>query len=263
METGDSANTGKQKIIPFVTEVARYFMDFLETDFHKVRNPKRQVQYRNKDNLQICIDLSRYVRYSALVWQVIRSGYKADGNGFENDSLDSLKPSCHILKISKALIELIQKQIDIIEPIQIEKLINKFESEISISCTKYEKNSIQAINYSIDGISRIIKEEFISKFIDKIREPLDKLTGSVVDSIYQVEEDLNNILIEPFEDTISTIVNNRQLDIKKDDNKLLHEIFEIEDVKNKLSSFFNGRVQKRSAIPIFSHDLLSTSKGVL
>jgi len=48
-----------QGIIPFVTEVARYFMDFLETDFHKVRNPKRHIQNRNKDNLQVSINLNK------------------------------------------------------------------------------------------------------------------------------------------------------------------------------------------------------------
>jgi hypothetical protein len=28
----------------FIKEVAKYFMDFLETDFHKRKNPKRSIQ---------------------------------------------------------------------------------------------------------------------------------------------------------------------------------------------------------------------------
>ena len=42
--TTQKQGAGAKGIIPFVTEVARYFMDFLETDFHKVRNPKRHIQ---------------------------------------------------------------------------------------------------------------------------------------------------------------------------------------------------------------------------
>jgi hypothetical protein len=71
-------------IIPFVKEVAQYFMDFLETDFHKVKNPKRQVQNRNSNNLQVGISLQKYKKYNALVWKIIRSG-------FEDDSLNQLK----------------------------------------------------------------------------------------------------------------------------------------------------------------------------
>jgi len=33
--------------LAFIKEVAKYFMDFLETDFHKRRNPKRSIQLRN------------------------------------------------------------------------------------------------------------------------------------------------------------------------------------------------------------------------
>ena len=35
----------------FLKEVAKYFMDFLETDFHKRHTPKRAVRFRNADNL--------------------------------------------------------------------------------------------------------------------------------------------------------------------------------------------------------------------
>ena len=73
-----------KKIIPFVTEVARYFMDFLETDFHKVKSPKRYIQTRNSKNLQVSINLNKYKKYNALTWKVIRSG-------FEDDALNQLK----------------------------------------------------------------------------------------------------------------------------------------------------------------------------
>jgi hypothetical protein len=55
-----------QGIIPFVTEVARYFMEFLETDFHKVRHPKRYIQGRNSANLQVTVDLNKYKKFSDL-----------------------------------------------------------------------------------------------------------------------------------------------------------------------------------------------------
>jgi len=33
--------------LQFVKEIAKYFMDFLETDFHKRKNPRRNIQFQN------------------------------------------------------------------------------------------------------------------------------------------------------------------------------------------------------------------------
>ena len=83
-----SKQSGSQGIIPFVTEIARYFMDFLETDFHKSRSPKRSIQTRNSSNLQVSINLNKYKKYNSLVWKFIREG-------FNDDSLSELKRGVH------------------------------------------------------------------------------------------------------------------------------------------------------------------------
>lgn len=36
----------------FVRDIAKYFMDFLETDFHRHRNPKRSIKLKNSNNKQ-------------------------------------------------------------------------------------------------------------------------------------------------------------------------------------------------------------------
>ena len=55
--------TNKEQIknpmpLEFIKEVAKYFMDFLETDFHKRKQPKRSVHTRNSDNLLIGLNLN-------------------------------------------------------------------------------------------------------------------------------------------------------------------------------------------------------------
>ena len=44
----------------FIKEVAKYFMDFLETDFHKHKFPRRSIKLRNNDNLLIGLNLQKY-----------------------------------------------------------------------------------------------------------------------------------------------------------------------------------------------------------
>ena len=53
--------------LQFVKEVAKYFMDFLETDFHKRRNPKRSIKLRNENNLLVGLNLKKYQKFNSLI----------------------------------------------------------------------------------------------------------------------------------------------------------------------------------------------------
>ncbi len=231
--TAQKQGAGAKGIIPFVTEVARYFMDFLETDFHKVRNPKRHIQIRNSSNLQVCINLNKYKKYSSLAWKVIRSGFK-------DDSLNELKRGTHTNAIPQSLLKLIQDQISLIEQKEIDAVIKLFRNEIDLGMGKNPNDTTAAITFALDGISRVIREKFLSAFIKKISEPLEKIKTATVDSVYQVEEELTEILIKPFEDVVSSIINQLSLGKEVEATTSLNQIFELKDVQNKLESFFKG-----------------------
>lgn len=59
----------------FIKEVAKYFMDFLETDFHKRKTPKRALRFRNPDNLLIGISAAKYPQFNATVWKLINRAF--------------------------------------------------------------------------------------------------------------------------------------------------------------------------------------------
>jgi hypothetical protein len=56
----ENATAANRDPIAFVKELAAYYMDFLETDFHRRKNPKRSIRLRNSDNLLVGINLARY-----------------------------------------------------------------------------------------------------------------------------------------------------------------------------------------------------------
>lgn len=64
----------KHGIAAFVSELATYYMDFLETDFHKRRVPKRSVMFRNNKNLRVGLDLAKYDAFQYSVLKVLESG---------------------------------------------------------------------------------------------------------------------------------------------------------------------------------------------
>ena len=222
-----------QGIVPFVTAVAQYFMDFLETDFHKVKNPKRHIQTRNGNNLQISINLNRYKKYNALVWKVIR-------NGFEDEALKELKRGMHTTAIPQSLLQLINDQTSLVSQHEIDTIVKLFKNEIELALTKNQNNTPAAITMALDGIARVIREKFLASFVERIREPLEKLKTATVDSIYQIEEELSAVLMWPFEGAVSSIVNQLSLGNELDADNALNQIFELKDVKDKLKSFFDG-----------------------
>ena len=64
----------KHGIAAFVSKLVTYYMDFLETDFHKRRVPKRSVKFRNSKNLRVGLDLAKYEAFQPSVLKVLGSG---------------------------------------------------------------------------------------------------------------------------------------------------------------------------------------------
>jgi len=58
-----------------------YFMDFLETDFHKRRLPKRSIQFHSKDNLLVGLSLNKYSSFNRMIWEMISKNFEKNKFG--------------------------------------------------------------------------------------------------------------------------------------------------------------------------------------
>src|ERR1700687_2720874 len=59
----------------FIKEVAKYFMDFLETDFHKQRAPKRTIRFRDSNSLVVGGNLKKYDSFTPKIWYLINRAF--------------------------------------------------------------------------------------------------------------------------------------------------------------------------------------------
>jgi hypothetical protein len=71
MKAAMPGKNGKHDGLLFIKEVAMYFMDFLETDFHKHKFPRRSIKFRNNDNLLIGLNLQKYPSFNKMVSKLI------------------------------------------------------------------------------------------------------------------------------------------------------------------------------------------------
>ena len=221
------------KGLAFIKEVAKYFMDFLETDFHKRKNPKRNIQFRSKHNLLIGLNLSKYPSFNTLAW-------KAINHGFDKNILTAIKKGVHRTNIPKNLLDLIKFQSERISQKQINEILNNASDEIEKGSTLYIKDFDQAYTTSLENISKIIKDNLVLAFVSNLDKPLENLDLGDENSIYLMEEELTSVLIALLENKISEILKRLLSKEKINISKELEPVFSLAEIKNAVYAFFES-----------------------
>ena len=219
--------------LAFIKEVAKYFMDFLETDFHKRKNPKRSIQLRSNNNLLIGLNLNKYPSFNNLVW-------KAINHAFDKNILNTIQKGVYRTNIPKNLLDLVKLQSEKINNKQITKILEQSANEIEKSAALYKKEYDQALTVSLEAVAKIIKTDLVLPFINNLERPLENLNLGDENNIYLMEEELTSILCLLLENKISEILKLLLSKEKVDIPKQLKDVFEIQDIKFNISSFFES-----------------------
>ncbi len=237
----------------FIKEVATYFMDFLESDFHKHRFPRRTVKFRNDDNLLVGLNLQKYPTFSKLVWKLIIKG-------FDKEILNKVAKGVYKTNLPQNLLALIKLQVSKITNNKISTLTEKIANEIEKASALHAKEYDVALTNSIEEASRIIRNELVHLFIENIEKPLQNLNLGDEDNVYLIEEELTAVLLHLLENKISEILN---LLIAKEKVNFVKEfkiVFEPEDVKSNMTSFFENLQVADLFLEMFE---IERNKGIL
>lgn len=220
----------------FIKELTKYYVDFLETDFHKRKNPKRSIKRRNEDNLLIGLNTNKYPDFNNLVWKLIN-------HGFNKDILNKIQKGVYKINLPRnQLLDLIKIQTDQISTKQIDKIINEASEKIEKTSVLYQKQYDKALSTSLDEVSTIIKNDLVLPFIGNLEKPLENLNLGDESSIFIMGEELTSVLIKTIDNKISEIL---KLLFSKDKekvdvNKQLKTVLDIKDIKNSIVAFFEN-----------------------
>jgi len=225
--------TENKNSLAFIKEVAKYFMDFLETDFHKRKNPKRSISLRSNNNLLIGLNLNKYPSFNNLVW-------KAINHAFDKNTLNTVQKGVYRTNIPKNLLDLIKLQSEKINNKRIAKTLEQIAEEIEKHSVLYSKEYDQALSVSMEVIAKIIKADLVLPFISNLEKPLENLNLGDENNIYLMEEELTAILSLLLENKISEILKLLISKEKVDILKQLKDVFEIQVVRSNISSFFES-----------------------
>lgn len=226
----DVGNTKEDSTPLFVKEVGKYFLDFLETDFHKRKLPRRSIRSHNEKGLLTGFNISKYPRFYKTVHKLLN-------NAFDDRSFTIQKGS-YKADVPKPLIDLIKKQINGITGSEINALVKELDYAVQQAVSKHKDDYLEALNSVMENVGLVFKNHIVLKLSKSIEKSLENNGLADENTIFQIEEELTEIFKKkvegPIAEAVKLLFNNEEVDMKK----VLSEDFNIEDVRGSLTKYF-------------------------
>ena len=166
----------------FIKEVGSYFMEFLETDFHKRKLPRRSIKLHNEKGLLTGFNLTKYPSFYKVANQLVN-------NCFDGDILSVVQKGVYKADIPKSLLDLIKKQVDKLSDADIKNIINELNESIRQSAIRHKDDYLQALNSATTEANAIFKKRIVSDFVKSIEKSLESNKLADENAIFQIEEE--------------------------------------------------------------------------
>ena len=216
----------------FVKEVAKYFMNFLETDFKKRRIPKRDTNKKTKSELTVWLDFEKYPKFKELLIKNLNTGF--------NKSELSAKRWDFVIDIPDNISKFIDIRIIEINEVTLNEFVSAILKVFADNKVLYNQQYDQLEENSILEVKDKLKDIFINPLLEELRKPLENLNLWDDDAIFQLEWEIVDYIFFDYESKIKDILLQY---ITKDNTfieKEIKDIFMLDEIKEKLSNFFNS-----------------------
>jgi hypothetical protein len=240
----------------FTKEVAKYFMNFLETDFHRNRIVKRNTNQKTNKGFKVGLDLDKYPRFKDEMFQILNKGLEIDTLDVGSNKYTAQITNNQLRYINLQIDNLNEKNIQKVYQ-EIKKLIQPISKDVkdtqatdkdSLDITKFkpvfkkiEENFQFFCEKKTDEIRDILNRVLITPFMVELDESLNELVG--VNGQYQLELDLLDCIFSLFDDKLKDVLLGYYSYRKESDKEykfsnLTNEFVSIEEIKDKLTIRF-------------------------
>jgi len=224
-----------QDFVSFLKELAKYYMDFLETDFHKRRRPRRYIRYHDEKNpdFKIGLNLSKYPEFYARVWKAIT-------NLFQDESV-SVPKDKYRMEMPERLHDLLSLQIEkLVSEETISSAINSISDKLVAAAESHPDEYDVALEACLEQIRLVIKKAVVLPIVNQVEKPIQNMSLGDENTIFLMEEELTDVIVNLAEEKVAEIVKLQlaQEDIDVADS--LRQCFQIDDLRNAIFSFFEG-----------------------
>lgn len=229
----ETTNIENSKTISFIKEVAKYFMNFLETDFKKRRIPQRNTIRNNRQGLKIGVDLEKYPRLKKDFFTLLNNGFKKENLLIREDE--------YTLNIPKNLFNLIEARIKNISEKDLGKTFDEIKNLIGERKILYAKEYDRFLEEAKEESKKIFSRNLIEPILDDLDKPLENLNMADENRKFQLEIDIIDSIFAIFENEFTEVLQSffqdeNGCDLKKD----LQKIINLNEIQNDLVKFFES-----------------------
>jgi len=224
--TTDSSNK-------FVKEVAKYFMNFLDTDFKKGRIPKRNTIQNTQKGLRVGFDLKKYPKIKQNLLTILNDGFKKEELKIKKGEYTSNIPNFFSFLIINKIGDISEENVEII--------FSEIQKTIKENANSYTKEYDKFLEETIKQTKYIFTKNLILPFLNELDKPLENLDMTDENSKYQLETEIVDSLFSLFEEKFTEVL---QVAFRKPESSnikdSLREIIKLPEIKNNLITFINN-----------------------
>ena len=218
--------------LEFLKALARYYMDFLETDFRRHRIPKRSIKLKNAKSHRTGINVRKYKSFGKLIWTLLQKETKLS-NEFE------IQIGKHKSELKPSILNFIRETIDTLEQKIFETVITDILNDVDRIRREYH-DDWDMFDSKVRKIIHLHSYKHILKpLLDALENSLVAEPSLGIDSVYALEEDLVDLICEDLEENIDkplTTFFNKSED--KGFKECLNDFLDRQIIINKLNAYF-------------------------
>lgn len=224
-------NTNDQKNQKFITEIAKYFMTFLETDFKKRMLPKRHTNQKTVKGSKVGIDVEKYPN---LKKRLLSGSYK----GFSNESFNIQKGKYkHVLPdtLQRLIFSEIEKISDK-EYIKSIQAIAKNLKHLLVNIEEYDIFSEESLEFAKNSITK----DCLKGFFSIVEGPLGRAGALHENAQFQIEAELIDAIFVSSESGFLDLcqeVLQKEKSIQDIEGRL-KEVFSLNEIRATIRVFF-------------------------
>lgn len=231
--TGDFAGESERSApTEFLGNIARYFRDFLDTDFKRQRLPKRQLQRSDSGGNLTAIGLKKYQSLLRTLWKQLNDPI---GTGFDI----TVTRGRYEAHISTHLSDLVTKYIDGI-PADLFQRLHQRACELAHSIVETHIRDSEGCKATvISGLERDVIRLVVTPLIDHFESSLVGSESEIFEISFDIEDELGQRLIADAEESIGAALNTALVnqDFYEYD-QLIADLLSENSIKRKLRGYF-------------------------
>jgi len=228
-------DTEDKVVIPkttnFLKSIARYFMDFLETDFHRRRVPRRAVKL--KDNgLLLGVATDKYPAFDKEIWTAL-------SRKFDDGGTVSIQKGQYKANVPENLMELIRRRIDALSKDSVEAVKQELVNSIENYGTALKDEYSKARDSLENDLSVVIEEKITNPLVESIEKSLILLETADENTAYEIKTALTELFVNNTMPAAETILQQYIVGEKSDLEKLVKPVLTTKIAKSLLTDYFD------------------------